>query len=1313
MRNRPLIVAWACFAAFQSLFTYVAAAPPSFDEIEFENAIVQEVPKPHTKWAKPYALGKVRVLFIAGISQKVSAYDGWPQWSGALVDPVALADRFDLEADAVLIDPGGRKPYEASEPGTSAVFGGELGEQRLNRLLKEPYDCYVLGGMTLLGSVPDAARATMLDHVRNGAGLFFNGKASDDPKLAEMVGEPQSVPPDLRGIKLDVHELGRGRVIAFQGQPWNIWTDSPAEVFALAPIFGIDLAYDVKTQFKGRALLWAAAKQPTLVLAVSAGEGTIQRTELADHSIDVTWESAGLTRPIELQVRIRSQSHPPRVLPTTTALDPSSGSLSFEIPALPAGRYEVDVRARSERGTESWAVASLEIGCAEHVGRVRPGRAWGEAGTPVPGSVEVRTPDRNRYTLRLQIIDKHGRALSRQEIRSPQGKVDFHLEVPPWAPNVVGIEAALVSDEGPVAFGYSNAYAIPHRRQDEWNFVAWGRLYSSPYSMVLMEEALARMGITSRLETSATTFWFMDRAGMNYTPYCSSGIPLGASRRPADISFTDYPVHAPLPMVDAEGVLRGYECWNDEPATTKMLNEQIARQRQFRRKGVYVYSTGDEGTTFGSCLHPACWKTYLKYLESQYNSIEALNASWGSSFTRFDEIEPIIDNSAFPDVEDTTKRASAIRSYANNAWSSLQAPPGSNTWKDEMRNIPRWFDRHAFQYWNCARQFERFHAAARRIDPQATSGPEGTAFSLEQDIDAIVRATDWWVLYDNSTLEILRSIAPRHYRYGKWIGYDDSERNMEAFWWSFLRGANSQGWWRIDHYVNNRAGPGRARGIVESAGTVFDGLGTLLNVRGEMLHDGIAMLHSFPSAHASQFGAGPAYGTWTWHPQADHGEDWPFRPGGKNHDAWHRAIRALGLQFTYVTDRMLNRGEFDAREAKVLILPQCEALGTHEAQVIRDYVAAGGTVIADVRPGIYDEHCKARTRGILDDLFGVEHTGNVPPKVVEGGVIRGRIGEQEVAVDFKAIRHDYPAYYKWLYGNLEGLSKARKKPLESYGEAAPKLHVNPAVTLTTGTALGDADGTPICIENHVGRGRAILLNFPFNAFPQLTVPGTSESGADFLAALFTSAGVTQPLHLLDNDGGRHRNAEAVRWQVGKGIQVVAVYGPTNTSEGLWRRYREGRRRADRKETDAQLVGLEPVTVRLPVAKHVFAIGDRQTGNVEQVTVRPRPWRPVFLVVADGSLEAPAFSSPKATATRGQILQFGIDVPGPAGLRALKLRMTDPAGEDAPWFARTLIIEKSQTQLDLPIAYNERKGNWKITATDLYTGSVGSAGFSVE
>ena len=50
---------------------------------------------------------------------------------------------------------------------------------------------------------------------------------------------------------------------------------------------------------------------------------------------------------------------------------------------------------------------------------------------------------------------------------------------------------------------------------------------------------------------------------------------------------------------------------------------------------------------------------------------------------------------------------------------------------------------------------------------------------------------------------------------------------------------------------------------------------------------------------------------------------------------WHRAIRALGLQFEYATDRMLRRGEFQEDQCKVLILSQCEALGPREAEVIR------------------------------------------------------------------------------------------------------------------------------------------------------------------------------------------------------------------------------------------------------------------------------------------------------------------------------------------------------------------------------------------
>lgn len=46
---------------------------------------------------------------------------------------------------------------------------------------------------------------------------------------------------------------------------------------------------------------------------------------------------------------------------------------------------------------------------------------------------------------------------------------------------------------------------------------------------------------------------------------------------------------------------------------------------------------------------------------------------------------------------------------------------------------------------------------------------------------------------------------------------------------------------------------------------------------------------------------------------------------------------------------MRRRGEFNLRRYKVLILPQTEAIGLWEAQVIRDFAEGRGEVIADVR----------------------------------------------------------------------------------------------------------------------------------------------------------------------------------------------------------------------------------------------------------------------------------------------------------------------------------------------------------------------------
>src|SRR5204863_285464 len=57
---------------------------------------------------------------------------------------------------------------------------------------------------------------------------------------------------------------------------------------------------------------------------------------------------------------------------------------------------------------------------------------------------------------------------------------------------------------------------------------------------------------------------------------------------------------------------------------------------------------------------------------------------------------------------------------------------------------------------------------------------------------------------------------------------------------------------------------------------------------------------------------------------------------------------------------------------RALILPRTLALSDREAAAIRDWVGRGGTLIADYLPGAFDEHCKGRATGALDEVFGVQ-----------------------------------------------------------------------------------------------------------------------------------------------------------------------------------------------------------------------------------------------------------------------------------------------------------------------------------------------------
>jgi len=1209
-----------------ALFVASPAAAESLSpyQIETTNALVLDFVTPHTKWAKPYAGGSIRVLYIAALNGNVNVA---PTRSA-----VELIQRFDIEADAVLVMPTKGTTYSISYAGESGVYGGEAGEQRLTRLLETPYDCYVISTHEIAGHLPSAALTTVLDHVRQGAGLVLPEReayTNIDEHVKFGATAIDELPRAMAGLSAHAYELGEGRIVEIDLPGWNL-----NNIDERSQIFGIDVVRDVHFSAYGRAVLWSARREPQLHMDVTFDEE--QLTRVSGGEIDATWSGNPIGTSLHVDGRIRSLGRGGQTLRAVGNQKMSEGGKSFALPALPAGDYFVDVTLQSDRGIEAWSVQPLRVTTEETLKNLRLQRQWSEPGEVIVGSIEVHTPHRDQRTLRIQVIDRYGRALSRQMFEAPQEQIAFSLPTDSSMPGYIAVEAVLLDFDQPINYAYATC-TIVKRGQGEFNFVMWGRLYAHAY-IDIADELLAQSGVTCRLETSEVPWWYMTRSGMTYMPYCRSGLQRqhwNSKGRNSSISL------------DGNGVMKD-GCWNDEPAVTERLREWLGAERDYRTHGVLSYSMGDEMETYGSCLHPSCLTAYRLYLQRRYGHIEALNASWGTSFPMFSDV-------------------------------ALSAPTDNDEKQAfAQKNYPRWFDRRAFQSWNMANYVGRFGRAARQIDPRAWAGVEGTGW-LDDDLDAIARESKWWLLYSIPAAEVVRSIVPKGYSYGLFTGYTDSQTYypLSDFWLSFLRGSNCIGWWRADNFLGPHFGlSNSSKEMVRTARVVFDGLGKLLNVESQMQHDGIVMLHSFASSQAASFiEPGPSYGTYSgWmtnsESDADQGVDWALKPRGKNHLLWHRAIRAVGLQFEYVTDRMLRLGEFKPDDYKVMILSQCEAIGQREAQVIRRFVHDGGTLVADVRPGLYDEHCKATVAGALDDLFGVRHTGNVEAVKLDGRAV-GTISDQRIDV------------------------------------ALAGLHVNPAVELTTGRALGYAGATPIMIVHRAGRGRAILMNFTMASFANLSVPETNESAAKLIASIFAQADVQWPLRLLDHDGKRCRNVEAVRWKTGEGIEVVAVYGPLDDGRAQWRP-REGlmqRLRASDKP--------RPVTLKLPRARHVTQIGSSERfGRERSFTIQSHPWRPTFVVLSDRNLHAPVLTPEREIAAKGRMLRLHASVPGMTGSHALKLRVTSPRGREAPWFARSVIAGPDGAHVDLPIALNEQAGTWQVQVTDLYTGKSATSRFTV-
>jgi beta-galactosidase len=1120
------------------------------DELEVDHSVNSAFVTPHTDWATPYAQGKTRVLFFVNGR------------GTAAREVIELKQRFDFDPQMIF---WGR----LVDTSIDAWHGGENGIRRMVRLLSQKWDAFVFMGVSPAW-MPVEQQYTMIKAITEGAGLVL--VAGNDQRVLKDKNKLKALPPllsDVADATAFTVKNGRGvRVAAMPSIPY-------------AP--GWDVAYDEWDMRLGKAILWAAGKEPKLSLTLTPKGQALGRPMLPGPAATLAWQGAGAKTVVEATWR---RDDGVSVALPAQPLKTAAGSLDLQVPAARAGSYYLDVIARDGKNVAGFASVPVTVICQRKVDEVKFGQDWAEIGERLSGTVALSGQPEANERLVVSLLDRRDREVARQVVTPTATEGAFTFDVQPSFPMLVTVRATLMDGTDEVASAWKFA-RVTKRHRNQFNFVMWdipgGNL--APWA----ERSLAESGVTVHL------------SGNSQPPDIVAA---------HDIAWIPYTIHIDAKK-DEQGIMKP-SCWNDEAAIQALVDQTAAKYVPSRRHGVFVYSLGDEIAVRGSCLSPYCLEAYRKYLQEQYGDIAALNASWGTTFASFDEVQL--------SKPDDNNEAEALRAG----------------------NFPRWYDRQAYQSYNFCKLCERFGKAFRAIDPQSLCGFEGAGtFRDGDDLDGFVRSNGWWSPYPGTADEVLRSIAPRNFPHSNWMGYTkDADTLLEKYWRMFTRGSDSIFWWRwevtgrfhgwlspnFDPYPANQE-------IIRDTRIVREGLGDLL-LQSDMQTDGIGMLYSQPSAYAAKVQASTTFGSYE-----------------NNHSAFHGALRDLGYNFRYFTDRQMRLGEVNLSQFKVIILPLTQAMSAQEAEMFRQYVRGGGVLIADVRPAIYDGHVKPLAAGQLDDVFGIKHTGLGEAKIVDGKM----------------------------------RSPAPQIP-ENPDLELQKIRVDGGVGVAGAQALGAAGETPLLLINSFGKGHAVLLNLAMSTYPSLSSAGTEESAAGLLQALLAEAKVPVTPQLTNAKGDRLRNVETTRWMNGP-VQIVSVFRHQGQAEAA--------------------------KLKLPQAMYAYDLkGGKDLGKQQVVNFTITPYRAMFFALSPQPLK-PVEVRVAPTATPGSVQRVTIAATVPQGQQGVKVTVKLPNGAMADWAEEVVIANKRGATVDVPIALNDPTGKWTVLATDLYTGKTTSAQFSVK
>ncbi|MHB8997100.1 MAG: beta-galactosidase [Armatimonadota bacterium] len=1016
---------------------------------------------------------------------------------------------------------------------------------------------------------------------------------------------------------------GRLGFVSYSSPSHQMLTPGPAE-----PVQYCRGDFDYYLQLATRLILWGAKKTPQV--SVLLDNGAPVQAAVGAKTLPVRLQSAAATpgATVTLAVRDRNQQLGQTVKQTVN-LKQGENTITFNLPPLPAGSFFANCWALNGNKVIGFGTVPLTITSPVQITDLKLGQDSFSLGQPLTGKITCEGALEG-CGVHLSVRDTRGRLLTQRTIPLTGTETAFNLPMPPMITIVGWLTAALQNraqyvDTRRIDFTVNNLYAP----RDDVQFVMW-QGYPNDFVGPAMAEQFSRGGIDA----------FYDGGSLGYGPYANQWW-LPYSTRFTD-SKTDW--YQLKPTREAGDLVRD-PCLND-PAfrdkTRDTLSKVAARGLKYSTSD---FTLGDENMfvsgNWDLCFSEHCNRDFRKWALLSYSSLANLNASWGTKFETWSEVMP----------------------------QTLEACKKTG-------NYVPWIDHrlHMDTVWAGIHDWSR--GVIKETVPHARVGYEGSDTQ-----PTTWHAADYWKLahamdLNNIYYRDFLSLAVRDFSTretllgGGWFGGYPGNRNepfMRWFpWRTLFKGSNS--FWVWAGYGHEGAVMAYDTSLYpffqsacEEVDEIKSGPGKLL-MTCDRENDGIALLWSPSSLHVGTTIPG-------------------FPDMDRALTSMVQVLHDCGLEAKVLSYAELAEGKLTNKDFKVLLLPCSQALSAAEIEQIRKFVNAGGTVVADLRPGLTDEHGKPYATPPLDDLFGVAQ-----------------------GAEYKNLDATLQ-----LSGGAE-IAGARLTAEHTIGDAS--------LTLKGGTALGKLGDSPAIVSNKAGQGRTYLLNFTLRSY--LSLPKTAglefagwSEGAQyrqFLAGLMKTAGVA-PVVTVAPDAP---HVEISRFSAGGASGGLSSNREQAEYIGIVQSLPLDSIEYTNKTASAPTA--RPVTINFGRKAHLYDMrAGKYLGETATYKTRMTPGiAQLYALLPYRLTQVAVQTAPQVSA--GDQVKYTIKfaVPQTATAHVARVEVFGPDGKERSWYARNLTTGKTPVaEGNLQLALDDQPGTWKIVAKDVATGATASTSFKVK